>query len=124
MRPWVSSGSLATSGGGGGGGLLRKRNATKPPASRPSIIRKISREAAGSMAEIGESAAFGSSEDKGPALEGQVRISSSDRSPYNEVTTIGPSGSISSVGVTTTEGRSLGLTSLGSGISETITIWP
>ena len=47
MRPWVRSGSLATSGGGGGGGLLSRRKATKPPAIRPSIIRKISRETAG-----------------------------------------------------------------------------
>ena len=65
---------MATSGGGGGGGLLNIQNVTKPPASRPSIIRKTRREAAGSMAEIGESAVLGSSEDKALALEVGDRV--------------------------------------------------
>ena len=39
----------------GGGGWLSRRKATNPPAIRPSIIRKISRETAGSMAETNES---------------------------------------------------------------------
>ena len=68
VRPLASSASLATSGGAGGGGWLSRRKATNPPAIRPSIIRKIMRETAGSMAEAGESGEVGSSADKGLAL--------------------------------------------------------
>src|SRR5262249_57352020 len=75
VRPWASSGSLATSGGAGGGGWLSRRKATKPPAIRPSIIRKISRETAGSMADTGESGELGSSADKGLALESALDVS-------------------------------------------------
>ena len=74
MRPWDNSGSLATSGGGGGGGWLSRRKAMNPPAIRPSIIRKISRETAGSMAEAGASGDVESSADKGLALEGRLAV--------------------------------------------------